>query len=89
LKKDPSIVHFISVSDARKYWADIINKVHYKGEIFIIKKHEKNFAAVIPLEDFDIIDVGDKIEISEPVDETASSSDENQWEKEFKKKLGL
>ena len=85
MNKDRSLISFISVSEARKQWADIVNKVHYKGEVFVLQKHDKNVAALVPFEDFDITTIGEKVTI---VDSEKSQEDLS-WEEELKKKLGF
>lgn len=81
----------ISVTEARSHFAHIINKVGYKGERIILQKHDKKLAAIIPIEDFELLEeLEDMIDVMEA--EAALAEDEGKeprpWE-EVKNELGL
>ena len=44
----------LSITEARKNLPDILNKVHYAGENFMVEKHGKKIAAVISIQDFQL-----------------------------------
>lgn len=81
----------LSVTEARSHFADILNRVGYGGERIILQKHDKKLAAIIPVEDLELLEaIEDKIDIMEA--EAALAEDEGKeaipW-KEVKKELGL
>ena len=81
----------LSVTEARSHFADIINRVGYKGERIILQKHDKKLVAMIPIEDLELLEaIEDKIDVLEA--EAALAEDEGKeprpWE-EVKKELGL
>ena len=85
----------LSISETRKQLSDILNRVHYKGETVLIKKHKKNVAAVIPIKDLkllmrliehqeDLSDIGDADASLKEVREKGTTP----WE-EIKAELGV
>ena len=81
----------LSVTEARSHFADIINRVGYKGERIVLRKHDKKLVAMIPIEDLELLEaIEDKIDVLEA--EAALAEDEGKeprpWE-EVKKELGL
>lgn len=46
----------ITAADARKQWADLLNRVAYGGERVIVTRHGKQLAALVPVEDLRLID---------------------------------
>ena len=56
----------LAVSDARRELADVVDRVKYKGERFILSKNGKRAAAIIPVEDLEALerlqDAGDVAE---------------------------
>lgn len=79
----------ISTADARKKFADIVNKVAYGHDPVILTRRGENIAALVSMEELellqqieDVIDINDaKKALSEPGDNVPSSK--------FWKKLGL
>lgn len=56
----------LSVTEARSHFADILNRVGYKGERIVLQKHDKNLVAIIPVEDLELLEaIEDKIDIIE------------------------
>ena len=81
----------LSVTEARSHFADILNRVGYKGERIVLQKHDKKLVAIIPIEDLELLEaLEDKIDVMEA--EAALAEDEGKepipWE-EVKKELGL
>lgn len=46
----------ITASEARDEFAEVINRVAYGGERVVIRRREKELAAVIPLEDLRLLE---------------------------------
>jgi prevent-host-death family protein len=46
----------LAVSEARKELADVVDRVKYKGERFILSKNGKRAAAIISVEDLDLLE---------------------------------
>jgi prevent-host-death family protein len=45
----------VSASVAREKFADIVNRVEYRGERVIVRRHNRDVAAVIPIEDLELL----------------------------------
>ena len=45
-----------SISDARKNLSEIVNKVCYSGERAVIGKHNKECAAIVTMQDLELIE---------------------------------
>jgi prevent-host-death family protein len=56
----------LAVSEARKDLADVVDRVRYKGERFILSKNGKKAAAIISVEDLEtferLLDARDVVE---------------------------
>lgn len=84
----------ITASEARDEFAEIINRVAYGGERIVIRRREKELAAVIPMEDLRLLErlieqEEDRLDaeaarkaLADPDDETVP------WE-EARKEIGL
>lgn len=46
----------ISTADARKNMAELVNRAAYGGERFVVTRHGKELAAIVPLEDATLLD---------------------------------
>jgi prevent-host-death family protein len=46
----------INVAELRQNLADVLNRAAYQGERFIIHRREKNAAAIIPVEDLELLE---------------------------------
>ena len=81
----------LSVTEARSQFADIINRVGYKGERIVLQKHDKKLVAMIPIEDLELLEaIEDRIDILEA--EAALAEDEGKEPiplEQLKKELGL
>jgi prevent-host-death family protein len=84
----------ITASEARDEFAEVINRVAYGGERVVIRRREKELAAVIPLEDLRLLErlieqEEDRIDAEEARKALADPGNEAvSWE-EAKKELGL
>jgi prevent-host-death family protein len=43
------MVHRLTLSAARKDFAEIVNRAHYGEEVTVLTKHGKDIAAVVPV----------------------------------------
>ncbi len=77
----------ITTSTARTEFADILNRAAYAGERVILHRHKKPVAAVVPIEDLEILE---RIEDRADLDEVRKRLKEPTipWSK-IKKELGL
>jgi prevent-host-death family protein len=46
----------LSTSEARQQFAELINRTAYKGERFVVHRRKKPVAAVIPIEEYDLLE---------------------------------
>jgi prevent-host-death family protein len=77
----------ITTSTARTEFADILNRAAYAGERVILHRHKKPVAAVVPIEDLEILE---QIEDRADLDDVRKRLKEPTipWAK-IKKELGL
>lgn len=77
----------VTTSTARTEFADILNRAAYAGERVILHRHKKPVAAVVPIEDLEILE---QIEDRADLDEVRKRLKEPTipWSK-IKKELGL
>jgi prevent-host-death family protein len=77
----------ITTSTARAEFADILNRAAYAGERVILYRHKKPVAAVVPIEDLEILE---QIEDRADLEEVRNRLKEPtiRWSK-IKKELGL
>jgi prevent-host-death family protein len=77
----------LTTSTARTEFADILNRVAYAGERVILHRHKKPVAALVPIEDLEILE---QIEDRADLDEVRKRLKEPAipWSK-IKKELGL
>lgn len=84
----------ISASEAREEFAEIINHVAYGGERIVVRRREKELAAVIPMEDLRLLErliqqEEDRLDAEEARKVLADPNDETvPWE-EARKDIGL
>ena len=81
----------LSVTEARSHFADILNRVGYRGKRIILQKHDKNLVAIIPVEDLELLEaIEERIDVLEA--EAALAEDKEKkaipWE-EVKMEFGL
>lgn len=84
----------ITSSEAREEFAEVINRVAYGGERIVIRRREKELAAVIPMEDLRLLErlieqEEDRLDAEAARKALADPDDEVvPWE-EAKKEIGL
>ena len=72
----------ISTADARKRFADVINKVAYSKEPFILTRRGKPLAALISIEDLMLLqDLEDRLDIEDAWKARAEFGENIPWEK--------
>ena len=47
----------LAASKAREQFADIINRVSYRGERVVLERRGKRVAALVPVQDLDLLEV--------------------------------
>jgi prevent-host-death family protein len=83
----------LAVSKAREDLAEMLNRVAYAHERLVIERRGKNLAALIPMEDLELLELlEDKIDVAAArkaiADAKANGEQPLAW-KDVKKKLGL
>ncbi len=46
----------LSTSEARQQFAELINRAAYRGERFVVQRRKKPVAAVIPIEEYELLE---------------------------------
>ena len=46
----------INASEARKDFSDTLNRVAYNGERIVLERHGKSVAAIVPIEDLELLE---------------------------------
>jgi len=78
----------LAATKARQEFADIVNRAAYRGERTILHRHGKDVAAVVPVEDLELIcRLEDRIDI-EAAREALKEEGSIRWD-EVKKGFGL
>lgn len=78
----------ISASDARSQMADLLNRSAYGKERIILKKQGKNVAALVPIEDLELLEqIEDRLDLDAAC-KALKEKGEIPWNK-IKKDLGL
>jgi prevent-host-death family protein len=81
----------LSVGGARDQLADALNRVAYRGERIIIERRGKSLAAVVPMEDLELLQaLEDRIDLEEAREALAEAEGVGTvpWE-QVKAELGL
>jgi prevent-host-death family protein len=79
----------ISTGDARKKFANIINRVAYGKESFVLTRRGEPLAALVSMEDFILLqEIEDQIDIEEAWKARAEPGENIPWEK-LRKELDL
>ena len=79
----------ISTGDARKKFADIINRVAYGKESFVLTRRGEPLAALVSMEDFILLqEIEHQIDCEEPWKARAEPGESISWEK-LRKELDL
>lgn len=79
----------ISTADARKHFADIVNKVAYGNEPIVLTRRGQEVAALVSMEELELLQqIEDRFDI-EDAKKALAEPGESIPAKEFWKKLGL
>jgi len=78
----------LSATAARGKFAEIVNRVEYGGERVIVRRHNRDVAAVIPIEDLRLLqEVEDRMDIKDAL--KALREPRGKTSKQLKAELGL
>jgi prevent-host-death family protein len=56
----------LTTSEVREGFSDTINRVYYKGERIVLKRHGKELAAIIPIQDLKFLEeLEDRLDLEE------------------------
>jgi prevent-host-death family protein len=78
----------VSASVAREKFADIVNRVEYRGERVILHRHNRDVAVVIPIEDLELLQrIEDRMDIKDAL--KALQEPRGKSSKQLKADLGL
>ena len=79
----------IAATAARSQFAEILNEVAYKGERVELERHGKSIAAVVPIEDLQLLEqLEDKMDLDAARKALAEKGERISW-KELKQELGI
>ena len=78
----------MSASAAREKFADIVNRVEYRGERVVVRRHNRDVAAVVPIEDLELLQkVENRLDIKDAL--KALREPKGKTSKQLKAELGL
>lgn len=78
----------MSASKARDEFSDALNRVAYKGERIVLRRRGKDVAALVPVEDLELLEeIEDRIDV-EKAKNALKEKGGIPW-KQLKKELGL
>ncbi len=78
----------MSTSVAREQFADIMNRVEYRGERVIVSRRNREVAAVVPIEDLELLRrVEEKMDIKDAL--KALKEPRGKTSKQLRSELGL
>jgi prevent-host-death family protein len=78
----------VNATEARSDFADLLNRVAYRGDRIVVHRRGKNVAALVPIRDLDLLrEFEDRID-NENADKALKESGRIPWDK-VKKKLRL
>ena len=79
----------LTVTDARRNWSDLYDRVAFKGERILLRRNGKQLVALVPAEDAGIIEaLEDQIDLKEAERRLASGTSLLDYE-EVRSQLGL
>ena len=80
----------LTATEAREHFADTLNRVSYRGErIVVYRRGGKDVAAVVPIEDLELLQkIEDKQDV-EAIKKSLSESGERIPYRKFRKTIGL
>jgi prevent-host-death family protein len=91
---DKNLTHVssaVSVSEARQDFAELVNRAAYRGERLRVSRHGRVVAAIVPIEDLDLLErLEDEIDLRAAREALADplNADPIPWE-QVKAELGL
>lgn len=78
----------MNASVARENFADIVNRVEYRGERVVLRRHNRDVAAIIPIEDLELLQrMEDRMDIKDAL--KALKEPRGKTSKQLKTELGL
>jgi antitoxin Phd len=78
----------VNASVAREKFADIVNRVEYRGERVILRRHNRDVAVVVPMEDLELLQrVEDHMDIKDAL--KALKEPRGKASKQLRAELGL
>ena len=84
-------MNLISTAEARKQLADLLNRAAYGKERFVVTRHGKELVAIVPVEDFSLLEklrsALTRREVREALDQVEREGG-IEWE-DIKRDLGL
>ncbi len=79
----------ISTADARKNLANIVNRVAFGKEAFVLTRRGEALAALVPIEDLKLLqEIEERMDVEDAWQARAESEETVSWEK-LKKELDL
>ena len=79
----------VTASEARADFAEIVNKVAFRGERITLHRHGKDVAAIVPVEDLRLLeDLEDRMDLDDARAALAEKAPRVQWNR-LKDELGL
>ena len=79
----------ISTAEARSEFADLINRASFGKERFILTRRGKKLAAIIPVEDFELlVELEDRMDV-DAAKAALAESDERVSYQDLRRELGL
>jgi prevent-host-death family protein len=82
-------IESLPASAARARLAELLNLVSVRGDRIVLERHGKRVAALIPMDDLDLLErLEDRLDI-ELAKEALAESDERISSKELRRRLGL
>ena len=59
----------ISIADLRRQIAEIVNRAAYQGERIVLTRHHKRVGAIVPMEDFELLEaLADRLDLEEALE---------------------
>jgi prevent-host-death family protein len=85
---EETVARRMSTSVAREQFADIMNRVEYRGERVIVSRRNREVAAVVPIEDLELLRrVEEKLDIKDAL--KALKEPRGKTSKQLRAELGL